>query len=212
MATALTLVMRQMKEDLAAAGVQVKHPGDLTTAQDLPKAAVPVLIRWIDKLGTVDLPDRDRWYLWDTVARALTVRAARPDAGPALVRLFREPRLPEAYKWTVGNALDQVADASLLDDLITITKDRSFAGGRQMVVHALGRVGKGRRREEVIDVLIGVLDDDSVVAFAIMALTKLHATRAVEQIAQHVDSPIPIAKKMARAAVAKLGAHKAAGP
>jgi hypothetical protein len=201
-----------MKDDLAAAGVQVKHPGDLTTREDLPKAAVPVLIRWIDELGTVDLPDRDRWYLWDTVARALTVRAARPDAGPALVRLFREPRLPEAYKWTVGAALDRVADTSLLDDLIALTKDRSFAGARQPVVEALGRVGKGSRREEVIDVLIGVLDDESVVAFAITALTKVNATRAVEQIARHVDSPIPIAKKMARIAVAKLGGHKDAGP
>ena len=73
----------------------------------------------------------------------------------------------------------------------------------------MGRIGKGSRREEVIDVLMGVLDDESVVAFAITALTKLKATRALEQIARHVDSSIPIAKKMARIAVAKLGAHPA---
>jgi len=212
MATALTLVTRQIADDLAVVGVPVRRPSDLVSAAETNKAAIPILIRWIDLLGTVDLPERDRLYLWDTLAQALTVRVARPIAGPALVRLFREPRLPEAYKWTVGNALDQVADASLLDDLIALTNERSFGSGRKMVVHALGRVGKGRRREEVIDVLIGVLDDDSVVAFAIMALTKLHATRAVDQIAQHVDSPIPIAKKVARAAVAKLGAHTDAGP
>jgi len=207
MATALTLVMRQMKDDLAAVGVHVKHPSELASAETPPKAAIPVLIRWIDWLGTVDLPDRDRWYLWDTVAKALSSREARPDAGPPLVRLFRDPRLPEAYKWTVGATLDRVADASLLDEMIALTEDRSFGEARQLVVEALGRLGKGRHREEVIDVLIGVLDDDSVVAFAITALTKLKATRALEQIAQHVDSPIPIAKKMARAAVAKLGAH-----
>ncbi|NUO55844.1 MAG: hypothetical protein HOV71_19865 [Hamadaea sp.] len=205
MATALAHVTRQMTEDLAAAGVRVKHPGDLTTLEDLPEAAVPVLIRWIEEIGTADLPDRDRWYLWDTVARALSVRAARPDAGPALVRLFRDPRLPEGYKWTVGNALDQVADAALLDEMIELATDRSHRGARQMVVQALGRIGKGPRREEVIDVLIGELDDDDVVAFAITALMKLKATRAVEQISRHVDSPVPIAKKAARIAVAKLG-------
>lgn len=211
MATALALVLRQMKDDLAAMGVHVKRPSDVAVVEKLPKAAIPVLIGWIDWIGTVDVPDRDRWYLWDTVAKALATQQARPAAGPPLLRLFREPRLPEGYKWTVGSALYQVADAALLDDLIAITKDRSFADARQMVVEALGRLGKGPRREEVIDVLIGVLDDESVLAFAITALMKLDATRAADQIVRYLDSPVPIAKRMARVAVAKLGVHKDAG-
>lgn len=204
MASAATHVTRQIVHDLELAGVRVKHPSDLVNTDASYKAAIPVLIRWIDQLGTVDLPDRDRDYLWETLARALTVREARPDAGPALLRLFREPRLNVETRWAVGAALDRVADASLLDEMIALAEDRSFGPARQLIVEALGRIGKGPRREEVVDVLIGVLDDDSVVAFAITALTKLHAVRAVEQIARHVDSPIPIAKKMARAAVAKL--------
>jgi hypothetical protein len=197
--------MRQMKADLEAVGVQVKHPAHLSEAEKVPKAAFPVVIGWIDWIGTVDVPDRDRWYLWDTVAKTLATRQARPfGAGPALLRLFRDPRLPEAYKWTVGSALYTVADVSMLDDMVALTRDRTFGGARQMIVESLGRLGKGPRREEVIDVLMSVLDDDSVVAFAISALAKLNATRAVDEIARHLDSPIPIAKQMARNAIAKL--------
>jgi len=199
--------MHRMRDDLAAAGVQVKHPSDLTVVEDLPKAAVPVLIGWIDELGTVDLPDRDRWYLWNTVAKALTATAARPDAGPALVRLFREPRLPEGYKWTVGAALERVADASLVDEMMALAADRSYGRARAMVVEALGRLGKGRRRDQVIDLLLGLLDDDDVVANAITALTRLKAVQAVDRIARHVDSPVPIVRKTARVAVVKLGGH-----
>ena len=107
-------------------------------------------------------------------------------------------------RWAVGNALDTVADASMLDEVIAIAKDPRFGMARQMVVTALGRVGKETRREEVIDCLIDLLDDETVVAFAIMALTKLRAIRAVDEIAKHVDSQIPIAKKSARTAIAKL--------
>lgn len=211
MATPLALVYWQMKADLESVGVHLKHPTGVAALENLPKAAVPVLIGWIDWIGTVDVPDGDRWYLWDTVAKGLDTRQARPVAGPPLVRLFRDPRLPMAYKWTVGCALYRVADASLLDDLIAISRDRSFADARQMVVESLGRLGKGARREEVIDVLIDVLDDgdESVSAFAISALAKLNATRAVDQIARHLDSPVPIAKRTARNAIAKLGARDA---
>jgi len=58
---------------------------------------------------------------------------ARPDAGPALVRLFREPRLNVETRWAVGAALNRVADASLLDEMIALTKDRSLGPARQLV-------------------------------------------------------------------------------
>jgi HEAT repeat protein len=205
MGSASSRVARQITEDLAAAGVSVKHPRDLVDIADPYPAAIPVLIRWIDRLGTAELPEDDRLYLWETLARALTVGEARPVAGPALVRLFREPRLREGNRWAVGNALDTVADESLLNDLIALANDQGFGAARQMVVHVLGRVGHGPRREEVVDCLIGALDDETVVAFAIMALTKLRATRALSKIAAHIDSPIPIAKKSARTALGTMG-------
>ncbi len=204
MASATRNVMRMIARDLELVGVHVKDPTDLVQTDAPYPAAVPVLIRWIDQLRTIELSDADRSYLWEMLARALTVREARRVAGPALVRLFREEQLPEMKRWAVGNALDTVADASMLDEIIAIARDRRFGMARQMVVNALGRVGKETRREEVIDCLIELLDDETVVAFAIMALTKLRAVRAVDEIAKHVDSHIPIAKKSARTAMAKL--------
>jgi len=204
MASATRHVRRAIALDLESVGVHVKDPADLVDTDFPYPAAIPVLIRWIDELRTVELSDDDRGYLWETLARALTVPQARPAAGPALAQLFREESLSQMTRWAVGNALDTVADPSLLDEMLAIATDRRFGMARQMVVHALGRVGKGRRREEVVDRLIELLDDDTVVAHAIIALTKLRAARAVDAIARHVDSDIPIARKSARTAVAKL--------
>jgi HEAT repeat protein len=205
MASPTRHVMRMIAQDLESVGVHVKDHTYLIETNVPYPSAIPVLIRWIDQLRTVDLSDDDREYLWETLARALTVRQARPAAGPALVVLFREESLAEVTRWTVGNALDTVADPSLLDEMLAIAADRRYGMARQMVVHALGRVGQGQRREEVVDLLIELLDDDTVVAHAIIALTKLRAARAVDAIARHVDSEIPIARKSARTAVAKLG-------
>ena len=88
MASATRDVMRMIARDLELVGVHVKDPTDLVQTDEPYPAAVPVLMRWIDQLRTIELSDADRSYLWETLARALTVREARHVAGHALVRPF----------------------------------------------------------------------------------------------------------------------------
>jgi HEAT repeat protein len=197
-------VLNLINQDLAEVGVVVK---DLTVLadSDLPPEAAPVLLRWLDRLGEFELlTELDRRHLLESMVYALGDRAARGVAGPALVALFRDPAIADTTRWIVGSALEHMADPGLLDDLIRLAEERQYGRSRQMVVYSLGRIGRGRRRDEVVDRLIALLDDESVRGHAIDSLTRLRAHRALPEIARYVDAEPGYIRDAARKAVRKL--------
>src|SRR5712692_10411347 len=120
-------------DDLARAGITAADPWDLVNAARPYAAAIPTLIDWLDRVD-LEVAPRERARFREGLVRALTVRAARGPAGRVLVDEFRRTEAERGYRWVVANALEAVADESILLDLIQLAKDRQYGVDRQMLV------------------------------------------------------------------------------
>lgn len=187
--------------DLEAAGFSVETLAELRQRGVGDRRAVPVLVKWLPKGEYLSLKR-------DLVA-TLGSRWARPAAAGPLVEEFgrvdpAEDTATTSVRWSIGDALERVADESVLDDLIENATDVSHGRHRALVVAALGDMGKARDR--VLPVLVGLLDDDEVAAYAVMGLGKLKAPEARARIERFLDHPEVWVRKEAKKALAKLPA------
>ena len=109
---------------------------------------------------------------------------------------------PGGLRWAIGDALERVADESVLDDVITIATDRRHGHERALVVTALGNMAQARER--VVPVPVGLLDDIEVAPYAVMGLGKLRAAEARPAIEPFLDHTEPWVRKEAKKALARL--------
>jgi len=186
-------------DDLARVGVAVESPWDLVNTRQPYPAAIPVLLDWLNRVDT-EVPADDRRRFREALVRALTVRAARRVAAPALIREFHRVDASPGLRWAVGNSLETVADDSVFDELVALTQNQSYGSARQMVVLALGRMKDPR----AVDVLIGLLNDDDVTGHAVAALGRLRAPQARPALEPFLDHPRPWVRKEAKKALARL--------
>jgi hypothetical protein len=158
----------------------------------------------VDWLANLDrrVPVEDREKVREGLVRALTIPAARPSAGPVLIEQFRRVSDPTGLgpRWVIGNALEVVADDSMLDEVAAIVRDPAFGKARQMVVLALARSKDPR----AVPLLIELLDDEDVAPYAARALGKLGAAEARSALVRHLESPQPLLRREAKRALAKL--------
>jgi hypothetical protein len=165
---------------LASAGFPgLAEVGELRRRRLIYKAAVPVLLEWLPRVSYL--------MLSEDIVRTLSVGFARKLAVPEFLRLFRDPPfvqdplLPatsgpaeEHLRWVIGNGLGIFADPALADALIELALDRRFGAARSQVVDDLPKV----KDERAGGVLLSLLDDPTVCAFAIHALGKMRFTAA----------------------------------
>lgn len=187
--------------ELRSVGVGVDDVWDLVNSPLPHAAAIPVLLDWLEHVDE-RVASYDRPKFIEALARALTIRAARPVAAPALIRAFKEADEGSAplLRWALGNALSVVGDDSFFDDLAALALDRNYGIARQMVVLGFAR-SKDRR---AVPLLVSLLDDDDVVLHATEALGKLKATEARSQLEALVIHPRPAVRKAAYKALGKL--------
>lgn len=83
---------------------------------------------------------------------------ARPAARPLIDEFGRidpgEDTADSSVRWLIGDALERVADESVVEDLIEIATDAGHGRHRALVVAALGNMGMARDR--VLPVPFGV--------------------------------------------------------
>jgi HEAT repeat protein len=103
-------------------------------------------------------------------------------------------------RWTVGNALDVLADDSVFDELAALARDRRYGKARQMIVLGLGK----SKRPEVVEVLLSLVDDPDVDGHAVKALGKLKAPAARAVLERKLDDDRAWVRGEARKALAKL--------
>lgn len=179
--------------ELAAAGFDVASVTALRRQGAEWRGAIPILLAWLPRVGNADVKE--------DIVRALSVPFAKPAAAPALVAEFRRADpAQEALRWAIGNALEVVADDSVLDDVVEIVRDRRNGTSREMFAVALGNM----RGPRVVDVLIGLLDDPEVAGHAIMGLGKLGARPARGEVERFLDHPKSWIRKAARKAIGKI--------
>ena len=186
--------------DLEAAGFPVETLAGLRQRGVGDRRAVPVLLKWLPLVTYLPLKE-------DLIA-TLGSPWARPEAARPLVEEFRrvdpaEDTAGASVRWSIGDALERVADESVVDDLIEIATDARHGHHRGLVVAALGNMGKARDR--VVPVLLELLGDEDVASYAVMGLGKLKAREARPAIERFVYHHEPWVRKEAKRALAKLG-------
>lgn len=185
--------------DLEAAGFSVETLAQLRQRGTGNRAAVPVLVKW--------LPEIDYLPLKSDLIATLGSPWARPVSGRPLIEEFRrvDPAVDTAntsVRWSIGDALERVADESVLDDLAEIATESSHGHHRALVVTALGNMRKAHDR--VLPILLALLDDDVIAPYALMGLGKLKAPEARAAVERFLDHPENWVRKEAKKALAKL--------
>jgi hypothetical protein len=180
--------------DLVNAGFPVESVWDLFNKRLNYRDAIPILLEWLPKISNQGAKEG--------IVRALSVKWAKPDAAPLLVREFHRIEDPggSSLGWAIGNALEVVADDAVFDDLVEIVRDPSYGRARQMIAVALGKMKDPR----AVDVLLGLLDDEDVTGHAIMALGRLGAQEARPAIEGCLSHSKPWVRKEAKKALAKI--------
>lgn len=193
-------------------------------------AALPILLRWLplvdDRWGKEDiiraLADRrarpqaadalieefQRLPISETHPRVREIQVRlgqRGVKGAEISRLVEEHgNLPHdpwaAIKWAIGDALSEVADSSVGQDIIELALDRRHGTARQMIVVALGNL----RQPQAVDTAIKLLRDDEVAGHAVIALGNLRAQEARSHVEQLLTHPKAWIRHQARKALAKI--------
>jgi HEAT repeat protein len=185
--------------DLEAAGFHVETLADLRRRGEEAQRALPALVKW--------LPDVTYAPLKRDLIATLGSRWARHVAARPLIEEFcridpNDDTAEASLRWSIGDALERVADETVLDDIIAIATDTRHGSHRGLVVTALGNMGKARDR--VVPVLLEVLRDEDVAGYAVMGLGKLRAREAraaVEPFVRHREAWV---REEAKKALARL--------
>lgn len=187
-------------EDLRHAGVPVSDVWDLVNSQVQYRAALPVLIDWLQSVDA-RVPADERPKVREGLVRALSVPAARPAAAPVMIEEFRRALDPSGlgFRWVVGNALSVVADDSVFDEIMTLAQDPRYGKARQMVVLGLARSKDPR----AVTLLVSLLDDEDVVAHAVMALGKIRPPGVRPLVERLLDHPQAFVRGEAKKALAR---------
>ena len=187
------LTAQPVLEELRQAGFVVESLDQLRHSGAAYKGAIPVLLRWLPLVPNEDVKE--------SIVRALSVPFAKPVAArPLIVEFLRAGESSSGLKWAIGNALEVVADESVLDDLCELALDRRHDIARQMIVLRLGK----SKNPRVVDVLIQLLDDDQVSGHAVSALGRLRAQKARPHLERFLTDWRSWVRKKAAKALAKL--------
>jgi HEAT repeat protein len=191
--------------ELADLGFRVESVGELARQRMKYEAAVPALLRWLPRATYLPLAE--------DIVRTLSVTFAKKRALPEFLKFFRcppdveDPMRPatsepasEHLRWVVGNGLGIFAGPSVADELIELALDKSFGQARTQIVLALPKTKDSR----VGDVLIELLDDPTVCAFAIEALGKTKIVAAEGSIERLLDHPDKNIRDQAKRALKRI--------
>ena len=190
--------------ELKAAGVDVADPWDLVNTKIRYAQAVPLLMDWLRHIED-RFPESERASGTELLVRSLTVPAAKPEAAPLMLELFRtvEDHTGLGLRWVIGNALAVVADTSCLPDIEDLVRRREYGRARQMLVLGLARFKDPR----VVPILTDLLDDDDVNAHAVIALGKLRPPGVREPVEGLLQHSSPLVRREAKRTLSRLPDH-----
>ena len=178
--------------ELAVQGFEVQTPADLFNKRMNYRSAVPTLIEWLPRISNPDVKA--------DIARALSVKWAKPTATPVLLQEFERAE-DDILRWAIANALEVVADDSAFIPIAAWASDSRYGDSRQMLVLALGHMSS----PAVFDVLVQLLSDETVAGHAVIALGNLHDPRARPAIEPFLKHPKKWIRDEARKAIKKVG-------
>jgi hypothetical protein len=202
-ADAESLLRREQQSliaEIRSHGWQIDSIWDLVNTGADYRALIPTLIDHLLR------PYHPR--IKEGIARALTVKQARPVAAEPLIKEFldfgREHPTAEHSKWAIGHALALTGDDSVFDQVAAILRDKTHGWTRSGMIDALPKMRT--RREEAFQLALELAgDEDATIANdAMIALGNFRDLRGrpvVESFLQHPDSWV---RQRAKQALAKI--------
>src|SRR5262249_14407375 len=187
---------------LRKAGVNANSVYDLVNSKRSYPKAIPVLVEFLSKVSD----DRIK----EGVARALGVKEAKGIAAKPLIREFErypsETPSQKHTKWAIGNALTAIADDSVFYEIVTLINRKGDGQPRSSLVPALCNMVA--HREQAIEILMKLLDDEDLKVQAMIALGNLRILQArpkIEPFLRHSDSWV---RQQAKRALLKIDKAK----
>lgn len=180
--------------ELRQLGIQISSLAELVSQSIDYREAIPVLLKWLQRVENAEVKE--------TLVRALTTKWGKPIAARPLIEEFVKAPLSDelGLKWAIANALAEVADESVFDEVVQLAQDKRHARSREMLALALARMNE----PNAVDVLIGLLGDEEMTGHALMGLQILappHARAAIEPFVNH---PRTWVRKEAKRALARI--------
>ncbi len=167
-------------------GVDVESVYDLVNIPKTPEIAIPLLLELLPTVKEDDIKEG--------VVRALTEKSARGIAARPMLDEFVAPNISDCLRWAIGSALSVVTDYEHVDEMLKLVTNAKYGAARQMVVDGLGRF---KKRPDIVDVLIDLLDDEDVSVHAMLSLRKLKATKARPKIIPLLKHERPLVRREA---------------
>lgn len=189
-----------LKAALAAGGLEVDSVADLYNQRMNYSAVVPQLIEWFPRI--------DDPVVKETVARALTVRWARPHAARIMLDELRQLRDSKhrSLRFAVANALSEVADDSVFDEVVALIRDHEYSvAERGALARALANMQENRER--AIHLLRELLAED-VGPHAVIGLGELRADEASGDVERFTNHERAWVRDAAKKALRKLDAGR----
>ena len=157
------IVLQSMKpliQELNELGFNVETLADLRHQSRNYRDQIPLLVSWLRKIENTGVKEE--------IVRCLTMKNVPSIVGETLIEEFKKSS-DELFKWTIGNALSETADESVLSEMLRIAEDTRHGRSRQMIIVGLARFPD----PAVYDALLRLLKDDNMCGHALMALGKL---------------------------------------
>jgi HEAT repeat protein len=177
--------------ELAEAGLEIDDLSVLSQEYIDYREQVPTLVRWLERTESVELKE--------LIARALSVKWAKPAATEPLLREFARLELPWEHRWRVGSALEDLEDRTIGEALLPLATDPRQGKAREMALIALGKT----RLPGALEPLIAQLEDEEVVGHAADALGRLGDPAAIPAL-ERVDDERDWVRTEAARAIRKL--------
>lgn len=136
----------------------------------------------------------------ESIVRALTVKEARGQAVPTLIRIFKS-ELGEVRKWSVGNALSVVATKEYLGEILELWKNKKYGKSRQMLAVAIGKSQDPR----ALNALIEQLQEPDIAGHAVWGLFLLNNAKARTALEPFLIDKRTWIRNYAKKALVKFG-------
>lgn len=184
----------ELIHEIKKRGIIISNIWDLVNTKEDYKNVLDILISHLTK------PYHDK--IKEGIVRALAVKEAAPIANSTLLEEYHKTsKDKKALRWAIGNTIYNTVTENYKEKIIEIVKDKLNGISRHMFVLSLSKINC----PEVEDVLIDLLSDNEVCAYALEALGKLKSRKAKEKISHLVNNSNNQIKKEALKALKKIG-------
>ncbi len=188
-------------------GVEICSFQDLQDNEALLAAAVPTLLGSLRRIRYAGL-------LFTVIRLMATVKEERRRVLPVMLDLFRNPPYvmdpfndvatrkdwDHGVRESVANVIGPLADRFLWPQYLDLVRDVRYGGSRSVLIDYIHRIEDPR----VPEILVDLLDDRTVVTFALHALGRIRYSPARVQIERLADDPNDEVRRQVRYALKRL--------